>query len=62
MDYRIVDDPTGINPVNYGIPGLPTAYIVDRKGLIHDIHIGFNNSDKARIRTMVEQLLQDTES
>lgn len=62
VDYRIVQDPQGINPKVYGIPGLPTAYIVDRSGTVQAVHIGFKKNDKERLRTALEALLDQPAS
>ncbi len=59
VDYRIVADPAGVNAKTYQIPGLPTAFLVDRSGEIHRIHIGFRKNDKARIQAELEQLLKE---
>lgn len=58
VDYRIVPDPKGVNPERYGIPGLPSAYIVDRQGVVQGLHVGFKKNDKERLRVALEQLLQ----
>lgn len=50
-------DPTGVCPKAFSVPGMPSSYLVDRKGIIHQVHTGFRDSDIVQRRQQIEQLL-----
>ena len=57
--YPTALDTSGKVPEAYGLVGMPTAYLVDRKGKVHMVHEGFKESDfeplKAEIKTLLDQ-------
>lgn len=58
VNYPVVHD-SGVLPELYGLQVMPTSYIIDRQGRVHDIHYGFKNSDKAGIRRAIESALEE---
>lgn len=60
VDYPVAWDPAGTSPQQYGVLGMPTAYLVDRKGVIRHVHPGFRKGDTEGIRSMVLELLQES--
>jgi len=42
--FKILFDPAGITPAQYGLPGMPTSFIIGRDGRIVSIHSGFTDS------------------
>lgn len=58
VDYPVVHD-NGRLPELYGVPGMPTSYYIDRRGIVRFIHIGFDNSDKSDVRKVVLDLLEE---
>ncbi|MCZ6829187.1 MAG: TlpA disulfide reductase family protein [Gammaproteobacteria bacterium] len=59
VDYPVVWDNAGHSPQTFGILGMPTAFIIDRKGVVREIHQGFRKSDTAKIRARVVELLEE---
>lgn len=57
VSYLVVRDGKGVTPKAYGIIGMPTAYLIDRKGIVRQIHQGFRKSDGAQLRAAVVELL-----
>lgn len=57
VNFLLVRDATGAAPTAYGVPGMPTGYLIDRKGVVRIIHHGFKKSDGAKLRAAVVQLL-----
>ena len=45
VSYPIVRDAQGSTPALYGILGMPTAYLIDRAGIVHLVHQGYRRSD-----------------
>jgi thiol-disulfide isomerase/thioredoxin len=42
---------------DFDVKAMPTSYIVDRKGMIHHVHLGFRPGDAEDLRALVEKLL-----
>ena len=45
------------NQIQYGATSIPTAVLIDRKGIVRDIHQGFRKSDGDKLRATIEHLL-----
>ena len=59
VSYLVVRDAEGSSPGAYEIKGMPTAFLIDREGVIRHVHEGFNKSDKERVRALVADLLKE---
>ncbi|MBK1722354.1 TlpA family protein disulfide reductase [Thiocystis violacea] len=57
VTFTIGADPEGKCPRLYKVKGMPTSYLIDRSGRIHDIHEGFESGDATKVRAQVETLL-----
>lgn len=57
VSYPVLADPKGETPTKYNVTGMPTAYIVDKAGVIRYVHSGFQNQDKEIIENTINQLL-----
>jgi len=55
--FTIAHDPSGDSASAYKVQGMPSSYIIDRKGNIYKRHIGFNDSDKPRLESEIKKLL-----
>lgn len=55
--YVVTDD--GSLPRRYGVKGMPTAYLIDRKGKVRRVHEGFRPGDDQRLRQQIRQLLNE---
>lgn len=58
-DFAIGLDPEGRCPRRYGVRGMPTSYLIDRRGNIRHVHRGFKTSDIAELRAQLESLLAE---
>ena len=58
VDYPVLLDPKGRLPKKYDLPGMPTSYLIDRKGRIQKIHVGFKETDLRDIRRQAIKLLR----
>ncbi|GMQ92524.1 MAG: TlpA disulfide reductase family protein [Gammaproteobacteria bacterium] len=56
-DFHVVFDPRGDVAKRYGIPGMPSSYIVDRNGRIQYSHIGFTETKKADLESRIKAML-----
>ena len=57
--FTVVLDPTWVCPSAYLLPGMPTSFIIDKRGLIRAVHIGFRDTDKVEIRRQILELLDE---
>lgn len=59
FQVRVLFDPKGTAPTGFKLKGMPTSYLVDRKGVTRFAHEGFNNQVLAEYRRQIEQLLEE---
>jgi thiol-disulfide isomerase/thioredoxin len=57
VTYPVVHDGNGVTPKAYGLLGMPTGYLIDRQGIVREIHQGFRKSDGDELRTAIVALL-----
>ena len=57
VSYPVVHDGSGATPKEFGILGMPTGYLIDREGVVRNIHQGYKKSDGAKLRAYVIELL-----
>jgi thiol-disulfide isomerase/thioredoxin len=43
----------------YLLPGMPTSFVIDKRGIIRAVHIGFRDKDKVEIRRQILELLDE---
>lgn len=44
---------------DFGVQAMPSSYIVDRKGIVHHVHLGFRPNEAKELRGLVEKLLAE---
>lgn len=44
---------------DFGVKAMPSSYLIDRKGKVHHIHLGFRPGEAKDLRQVVEQLLNE---
>jgi cytochrome c biogenesis protein CcmG/thiol:disulfide interchange protein DsbE len=57
--FTILQDKEGNVAESYNVKGMPSSYLVDRKGNIRLKHAGFNDGDKAPLESQIKQLLAE---
>ena len=58
VGYVSGSDPKQNLPKRYEIKTMPTAYLIDRNGVIRYIHEGFRKGDEKEIRAEIDKLLR----
>jgi thiol-disulfide isomerase/thioredoxin len=43
----------------YLLPGMPTSFVIDKRGIIRAVHIGFRDKNKVEIRRQILELLDE---
>lgn len=55
--FTIAHDPGGESANAFQVKGMPSSYLIDRKGNIHLTHMGFNDRDKAKLESEIKDLI-----
>jgi peroxiredoxin len=59
VKFTVLWDKAGeIRGKTYDVPKMPTAYIIDKTGVIRHMHAGYENGEAARMAQEVKALLQ----
>lgn len=59
LSYPQVADARGELAERYAVAGMPSSYLVDRHGVVRQIHVGFEKQDIEPLRKAVAQLLEE---
>ncbi len=60
MRYGIVVDTDGETSRAYGVTALPTMLLVDKKGVVREVFIGYDPTADARLEAVLKTLLAET--
>lgn len=55
--FIIAHDPGGDSATQFKVKGMPSSYLIDRKGNIHMTHLGFNSNDKSKLEEEIKKLI-----
>ena len=56
-NFLIAFDPEGAVAEKYQLVGMPTSYLIDRKGELHSSHAGFREEDMEKLEKHIRDLL-----
>jgi thiol-disulfide isomerase/thioredoxin len=59
MRYGVVVDGAGATSKAYGITSLPTMLLVDKRGAVREVFVGFDPAGEARLEAAVKELLAE---
>ncbi|WP_282419340.1 redoxin domain-containing protein [Polyangium sp. 15x6] len=59
MSYSVASDPGDGTAVLYGIRSLPTMFVVDKKGIIREVFVGYGPGQGATLEKVVASLLAE---
>jgi thiol-disulfide isomerase/thioredoxin len=59
MRYGIVVDNDGATSGAYGIVALPTMLLVDKKGIVRDVFVGYDPAHDAKVEAAIKSLLAE---
>ncbi|MFI3136780.1 MAG: TlpA disulfide reductase family protein [Methylococcaceae bacterium] len=57
VSFKILSDPAGQWADKFGVESMPTSYIIDKKGVVQNIHHGFASDDIKELEAKITQLL-----
>jgi thiol-disulfide isomerase/thioredoxin len=59
MRYPVASDPQAGTSKAYSVSSLPTLFIIDRKGVVRDVSIGYDPGQDAEVEALVKTLLAE---
>jgi thiol-disulfide isomerase/thioredoxin len=59
MRYGVVVDKTAETSKSYGIAALPTMLLVDKKGVIREVFVGYDPGQDARVESLIKSLIAE---
>ena len=59
MTYAIATDETYTTQKAFGVRALPTIFVIDKRGVIRDVAVGFDPRREAELERLVERLLAE---
>lgn len=59
MTYAIFSDESGKTTLSYRAFALPTLFVIDRRGVVRDVMVGFSSSRLKEIEGLLERLLAE---
>jgi thiol-disulfide isomerase/thioredoxin len=60
VDYPVAIDKTGNSGRDFSVAGMPSGYLIDRDGLIREVHVGFRKGDEALLMEQIQALIDDS--
>jgi thiol-disulfide isomerase/thioredoxin len=57
--YALASDPTAETTRAYGVSSLPTLFVIDKRGVVRDVAIGYSPDHDAQLEATVKQLLAE---
>ena len=55
--FTILADNSGECPQKFGVKAMPSTYLIDRNGVVREVHLGFKPGEAEQFREQVEALL-----
>ena len=55
--FTVVADVSKQCAKDFQVKAMPSSYIIDRKGVVHHVHLGFRPGEAKEVRMIVEKLL-----
>lgn len=59
MSYTVASDASGGTGAAYGVSALPTMFLVDKKGVIREVFVGFSPSRHREVEKAIQALLAE---
>jgi thiol-disulfide isomerase/thioredoxin len=59
LHYAVASDPTNKTSLAYGVRNIPTLFVVDKRGVVREVSIGYDAGTNARLEQLVQRLLAE---
>lgn len=57
VEFPVVIDTESKVPEAFSVNGMPSGYLIDRQGMVREVHVGFKKDDIDKVRASIETLL-----
>ena len=54
----VLYDPSSTSAEQYQPETMPTSYVIDKKGIIKSVHVGYNAGDEKKVKAEIDALLK----
>ena len=62
VDYPVVIDTEGDIARMFAVDGMPSGYLLDAKGRVREIHIGFKRGDELKLAESIKKMLAEMDA
>jgi thiol-disulfide isomerase/thioredoxin len=59
MKFGVLADPTAATTRAYSVSALPTVFVIDKRGVVRDIAIGYDPGKEAQLEALIKTLLAE---
>jgi thiol-disulfide isomerase/thioredoxin len=59
MRYPVAVDPKGETSRAYDVSALPTLFVIDKRGVVRDVAVGYDEGREAQIEALLKELLAE---
>jgi peroxiredoxin len=59
IKYPSLSDPGGLVSRAYHVTGIPSLFVIDRRGVVREVFVGYDPSQDAKLETLVQSLLAE---
>ncbi|MEO7329086.1 MAG: TlpA disulfide reductase family protein, partial [Minicystis sp.] len=59
MRYPVASDPDEATARAYGVSALPTMYLIDKKGVIREVSVGYDPGQHKQLEKLIQTLLAE---
>ncbi len=59
LGFSVLSDENGTTTQAYGISAIPTVYVVDKRGVVRDVMVGYDPDHGPRIEALAQKLLAE---
>lgn len=59
MKYPVASDPNGETSKAYSVSALPTLFVIDKRGVVRDLSVGYDPDQDARVEGILKSLLAE---
>jgi peroxiredoxin len=59
IHYTTASDVSGTTTQGYGVRNIPALYVIDRRGVIREVALGYEPAQEAQVERVIQQLLAE---
>ena len=59
VHYSVASDPSGTMSSAYGVRNIPTLFVIDKRGVVREVSIGYDPATNTQIEQLVQRLLAE---